>query len=216
MGKATGSTTDTSTVFVVDDDDGVRTSLGILLDSAGYQPATFASATEFLEQYDPARPGCLLLDMRMPEMSGMELLHALSGRGAFLPVIFITGHGDVPIAVEAMKNGAFDFLQKPFGQHDLLERVGRALAADQEAREALLRTGELRRRVGTLTPREKEVMSLVVAGNANKVIAMDLGLSERTVEIHRARVMEKMATRSVAHLVRIAVALEPQNLPPAD
>lgn len=215
MNSPDGSNSEASTVFVVDDDDGVRTSLGILLESAGYHPATFASAAEFLEQHDPARPGCLLLDMRMPNMSGMELLQALSERGAFLPVIFITGHGDVPMAVEAMKNGAFDFLQKPFGQHDLLERVGRALKADEEAREALLLTEELRRRHGTLTPREKEVMGLVVAGNANKVIAMDLGLSERTVEIHRARVMEKMATRSVAHLVRMAVELEPPGHPPA-
>jgi FixJ family two-component response regulator len=153
--------------------------------------------------------------MRMPKMSGMELLQALSERGAFLPVIFITGHGDVPMAVEAMKNGAFDFLQKPFGQKGLLERVSRALAADTEAREALLLTEDLRRRYNTLTPREQEVMGLVVAGNANKVIAMDLGLSERTVEIHRARVMEKMVTRSVAHLVRMALVLDPPGHPPA-
>ncbi len=216
MSSANHTAEEVSTVFVVDDDDGVRTSLGILLDSAGYHPATFASAAEFLGQHDPARPGCLLLDMRMPGMSGMELLQVLSEHGAFLPVIFITGHGDVPMAVEAMKNGAFDFLQKPFGQHDLLERVGRALAADAEARAALLLTEELHRRHSTLTPREREVMGLVVAGNANKVIAMDLGLSERTVEIHRARVMEKMATRSVAHLVRMALVLEsPPGHPPA-
>ncbi|MBN8281306.1 MAG: response regulator transcription factor [Gammaproteobacteria bacterium] len=197
-----------TTVFVVDDDDGVRTSLGILLDSAGYRAVAFASAREFLDQYDAARPGCLLLDMRMPEMTGMELLHELAGRGAFLPVIFITGHGDVPMAVESMKAGAFDFLQKPFSPKDLLERVERALAADTEARQVLSRVEELRRRHATLTPREKEVMALIVAGRANKVIAMDLGLSERTVEIHRARVMEKMATRSVAHLVRMALELE--------
>jgi len=215
MSNAKSSADDVSTVFVVDDDDGVRTSLGILLESAGYHPATFASAAEFLEQHDPARPGCLILDMRMPGMTGMELLQVLSERGAFLPVIFITGHGDVPMAVEAMKNGAFDFLQKPFGQHDLLERIGRALEADAEARASLLLTEELHRRHNTLTPREKEVMDLVVAGNANKVIAMDLGLSERTVEIHRARVMEKMATRSVAHLVRMALVLESPGHPPA-
>ncbi len=197
-----------TTVFVVDDDDGVRTSLSILLDSAGYRAIPFASATEFLAQYDLASPGCLLLDMRMPGMSGMELLQELSRRGAFLPVIFITGHGDVPLAVEAMKAGAFDFLQKPFSPRDLLERITRALAADVEARHALSLTDELRRRHSTLTPREKEVMALIIAGNANKVIAMDLGLSERTVEIHRARVMEKMATRSVAHLVKMAMALE--------
>ena len=202
-----------TTVFVVDDDDGVRTSLGILLDSAGYRAVAFASAREFLDQYDAARPGCLLLDMRMPEMTGMELLHELAGRGAFLPVIFITGHGDVPMAVESMKAGACDFLQMPFSPKDLLARIERALAADAEARQVLSRVEELRRRHATLTPREKEVMGLIVAGRANKVIAMDLGLSERTVEIHRARVMEKMATRSVAHLVRMALELEGQPHP---
>ncbi|MEZ5566477.1 MAG: response regulator [Gammaproteobacteria bacterium] len=196
-----------ATVFVVDDDDGVRSSLGILLDAANYPVQTYASAAVFLEEYDPARPGCLLLDMRMPNMSGMELLQRLADRGAFLPVIFITGHGDVPMAVEAMKTGAFDFLQKPFKQDDLLDRVARALVADKEARDALLHVEELRRRHDTLTPREHEVMAMVVAGNANKVIALDLKLSERTVEIHRARVMEKMQTRSVAHLVRMAMEM---------
>ena len=208
------------TVFVVDDDEGVRTSLGILLDSAGYQAVSYPSAIEFLAHYDSGHAGCLLLDMRMPGMSGMDLLQELSRRGAFLPVIFITGHGDVPMAVEAMKTGAFDFLQKPFSPRDLLERLERALASDGEAREALSQTDELRRRHGTLTPREKEVMTLIVAGLANKVIAMDLKLSERTVEIHRARVMEKMVTRSVAHLVRMAMALErsaqPHPRPRAD
>jgi len=209
------STAAVNTVFVVDDDDGVRTSLSILLDSAGYRAVPFASAAEFLAHYDLASPGCLLLDMRMPGMSGMDLLQELSRRGAFLPVIFITGHGDVPMAVEAMQSGAFDFLQKPFSPRDLLDRIARALVADAEARQALSLTDELRRRRSTLTPREKEVMGLIVAGNANKVIAMDLGLSERTVEIHRARVMEKMATRSVAHLVRMALAMEPPGHPPA-
>ncbi len=204
-----------NSVFVVDDDDGVRTSLGILLDSAGYRPVPFCSALDFLGQYDPAHPGCLLLDMRMPGMNGMDLLQELSRRGAFLPVIFITGHGDVPMAVEAMKSGAFDFLQKPFSQRDLLDRISRALAADAEARQALLLTEELRRRHSTLTPREREVMALIVTGLANKVIAMDLKLSERTVEIHRARVMEKMATRSVAHLVRMAMTLEDPGQPAA-
>ena len=195
------------TVFVVDDDEGVRTSLGILLDSVGYRAILFASAMEFLAQYDPERAGCLLLDMRMPRMSGMDLQEELAQRGAFLPVIFITGHGDVPLAVQAMKAGAFDFLQKPFSQHDLLARIKGALEADTEARQALAHTDELQRLHDTLSPREKEVMGLIVAGNANKVIAMDLKLSERTVEIHRSRVMEKMGTRSLAHLVRMAIEL---------
>ncbi len=206
---ASPGTAATTTVFVVDDDEGVRTSLSILLDSAGYRPCAFASAGDFLAQYDLASPGCLLLDMRMPGMSGMELLQELSRRGAFLPVIFLTGHGDVPMAVEAIKSGAFDFLQKPFSPRDLLDHIARALTADAEARHTLSLTEELRRRHSTLTPREKEVMDLIIAGNANKVIAMDLGLSERTVEIHRARVMDKMATRSVAHLVRMSLALAP-------
>lgn len=209
------STAEVTTVFVVDDDEGVRTSLSILLDSAGYRPIPFASATGFLAQYDPTSPGCLVLDMRMPGMNGMDLLQELSRRGAFLPVIFITGHGDVPMAVEAMKCGAFDFLQKPFSPRDLLDRIAGALKADAEARHTLSLTDELRRRHRTLTPREKEVMGLIIAGHANKVIAMDLGLSERTVEIHRARVMEKMATRSVAHLVRMALEMDPQGHPPA-
>lgn len=196
-----------ATVFAVDDDDGVRHSLAVLLDAAGYRVQTYASATAFLTEYDPTRAGCLLLDMRMPGMTGMELLEALAARGAYLPVIFITGHGDVPMAVQAMKSGAFDFLQKPFKHQDLLERIGRALAADTEAREALMHVDELRRRYSTLTPREHDVMNMVVAGNANKVIAMDLKLSERTVEIHRARVMEKMQTRSIAHLVRMAMEM---------
>ncbi len=203
------------TVFVVDDDEGVCRSLQLLLDAAGHQAAAFSSAAAFLGQYDPMRPGCLLLDMQMPGMGGMELLQALAERGAFLPVIFITGHGDVPMAVEAMKNGAFDFLQKPFSEHALLDCVSRALAVDAEAREALTRTEEIRRRYGTLTPREREVMAMIVAGSANKVIAMDLHLSERTVEIHRSRVMEKMATRSIAHLVKMALAIDLPPPPPA-
>jgi two-component system response regulator FixJ len=196
------------TVFVVDDDEGVRTSLSILLDSVGYVPVPFASASDFLTQYDANRPGCLVLDIRMPDMGGMELQQELASRGAFLPVIFITGHGDVPMAVQAMKNGAFDFLQKPFGHQDLLDRIARALEADAEARQTLSQNEEIIRRHATLTPREKEVMEMIVGGQANKVIAMDLNLSERTVEIHRARVMDKMGTRSLAHLVRMAMALE--------
>jgi two-component system, LuxR family, response regulator FixJ len=197
-----------ATVFVVDDDEGIRTALTILLDSAGYTVATFPAAAAFLAQYDPNRAGCLLLDIRMPDMTGLELQDELTARGAFLPVIVITGHADVPITVRAMKAGAFDFLQKPFSQQDLLERVARAIESDAEARSQLKRTDELRRRETTLTPRERQVMGMIVNGNANKVIALDLHLSERTVEIHRARVMDKMAARSVAHLVRMALEMQ--------
>lgn len=196
------------TVYIVDDDEGVRTSLGILLDSVGYHPVTFASAREFLERYDPDQPGCLLLDIRMPEMSGMDLQRELAARAIFLPVIFITGHGDVAMAVDAMKHGAFDFLQKPFSHQELLARVAPALEADAVARQALARKEELAVRHAALTPREKEVMGMIVGGQANKVIAQDLGLSERTVEIHRARVMDKMGTRSLAHLVRMALEMQ--------
>lgn len=196
-----------ATVFVVDDDAGVRDSLRILLEATGHAVRSFGSAFDFLVACDPEAPGCLLLDVNMPAMTGLELQRELGLRRIFLPVIFLTGHADVPTAVDAMKNGAFDFLQKPFGQDALLERVTRALAADHQAREALTRASEIRRREASLTPREREVMALIVRGLANKVIAQDLRLSERTVEIHRARVMEKMGSRSVAHLVRMALAL---------
>jgi FixJ family two-component response regulator len=199
--------TATSTVFVVDDDEGIRTALKILLTSAGYAVQLFASAREFLAHYETSQPGCLLLDVRMPTMTGLELQEELTASGAFLPVIFITGHADVPIAVQAMRSGAFDFLQKPFTQHDLLDRVARALKADGEARAELTRTDEIRRREATLTPRERQVMAAIVNGHANKVIALDLNLSERTVEIHRARVMRKMMARSVAHLVRMVLEI---------
>jgi two-component system, LuxR family, response regulator FixJ len=199
---------DEALIYLVDDDAAVRDSLGLLLRSVGLECEVYSSALEFLESYDPERHSCLVADIRMPGLSGLELQQRLIEQRAAIPIVFITGHGDVPMAVEAMKAGAFDFLQKPFSPRNLLERIERALAADTEARQVLSRTEELRQRYTTLTPREKEVMALIVAGHANKVIAMDLGLSERTVEIHRARVMEKMATRSVAHLVRMALELE--------
>lgn len=196
------------TVFIVDDDEGVRTSLTILLESTGLRAEAYPSAPDFLARYQADQPGCLVLDVRMPGMDGMALQRELAARQALIPVIFVTGHGDVPLAVEAMKNGAFDFLQKPFRHEDLLERVRRGLAADAEARADAARRDDVQRRYATLTPREREVMAMIVDGRANKVIAIDLALSERTVEIHRSRVMEKMGTRSVAHLVRLALVLQ--------
>lgn len=198
-------------IFIVDDDDGVRRALGTLMDSVGYSHAAFASASEFLRHYDPAHPGCLILDIRMPEMSGLELQQELNKRGHQIPVIFVTGHGDVPMAVEAMKHGACDFVQKPFRDQDLLDRVNRALLADTERRMEAADKEEVIHRWNTLTPREKEVMALIVDGKANKVIAMDLNLSERTVEIHRARVMEKMKVRAVAQLVKMSLLLPGQQ-----
>ncbi|MFT3907768.1 MAG: response regulator [Steroidobacteraceae bacterium] len=194
-----------TTIFIVDDDDAVRSSLRLLLRSVGLQAEVFASAQDFLAAHDHARAGCLVLDVRMPGMNGMEMQQALNQRGATLPVIFITGHGDVPMAVEAMQNGAFDFLQKPFSDQDLLERVHRALALDAERRSELAADAAIRARFAELTPREHEVMLLVTRGKANKVIGAELGVSQRTVEIHRAHVMEKMKARSLAELVRMAL-----------
>lgn len=195
------------TVYIVDDDDGMRRALGILMTTVGYQPAAFAGPREFLAKYDPSQPACLVLDVRMPEMSGLEVQQHLNRSGSMLPVILVSGHGDIPMAVQAMKDGAFDFLQKPFRDQDLLDRINGALKLDAENRASVERLADLKQRSDSLTPREHEVMALVVDGKANKVIAIDLGLSERTVEIHRANVMEKMGARSVAHLVKMHLTL---------
>lgn len=190
-------------IYIVDDDDGMRRALTVLLTTVGYQAVAFARPADFLAQYDQNHPGCLVLDVRMPEMSGLEVQQQLNRAGSMLPVIMITGHGDIPMAVQAMKDGAFDFLQKPFRDQELLDRINAALKQDAENRAMVARHAEVKRRLDSLTPREREVMALVVDGRANKVIAVDLGLSERTVEIHRANVMEKMGARSVAHLVKM-------------
>jgi two-component system response regulator FixJ len=197
------------TVFVVDDDDAVRDSLRLLLKSAGIACAVFASGQEFLAAHDAAQPGCLLLDVRMPGLSGLELQQELSLRGAPIPIIFITGHGDIPMAVEAMQHGAFDFLQKPFRDQELLDRVQRALARDAENRVRLRHTDRIRERLATLSPREREVLDLVTQGKANQMVAGDLGVSQRTVEIHRAHVMQKMEAGSLAELVRMMMAVAP-------
>jgi two-component system, LuxR family, response regulator FixJ len=195
-------------VFIVDDDEAVRSSLRLLLKSVGLVPSALASAREFLDKYDPAQPGCLVLDVRMPEMSGLELQEQLNLKGAVLPVIFITGHGDVPMAVEAMQAGAFDFLQKPFRDQDLIDRIQRALDKDRTNRAALNERTLIRERLQSLTPREREVLAMVTSGKANKIMAADLGVSQRTVEIHRARVMEKMSAASLAQLVRMVMDLD--------
>jgi two-component system, LuxR family, response regulator FixJ len=197
-----------ATVYIVDDDDGMRRALTLLMSTVGYHAVAFARPTDFLSKFDPNQPGCLVLDVRMPEMSGLEVQQHLNRAGSLLPVILVTGHGDIPMAVQAMKDGAFDFLQKPFRDQDLLDRINAALKQDAENRAAVEKHADLRRRSESLTPREREVMALVVDGKANKVIAIDLGLSERTVEIHRANVMEKMGARSVAHLVKMNLTLD--------
>ena len=195
-------------IYIVDDDDGMRRALTVLMTTVGYQPVAFARPAEFLSKYDANQAGCLVLDVRMPEMSGLEVQQQLNRSGALIPVILITGHGDIPMAVQAMKDGAFDFLQKPFRDQELLDRINAALKQDAQNRESVDRLADLRQRAQSLTPREREVMGHVVDGKANKVIAGDLNLSQRTVEIHRARVMEKMQATSLAHLVRMVLEVE--------
>jgi FixJ family two-component response regulator len=195
------------TVIVVDDDEAVRASLRLLLKSVGLECKSYGSAAEFLAAYDARQPGCLVLDVRMPGMSGLELQQELNLRGAVIPVIFITGHGDVPMAVEAMQHGAFDFLQKPFRDQELLDRIQKALQRDRESRAELQQQDKIRARRETLTPREREVLQLMTRGRPNKLMAVDLGLSQRTIEIHRARVMEKMQASSLAQLVRMTLEL---------
>lgn len=191
-------------VHIVDDDAAVRDSLALSMKSAGRRCEAHESAIAFLQSYDPGQPGCLVADIRMPGMSGLQLQEALNSRGMNIPIIFITGHGDVPMAVDAMQNGALDFIQKPFSNENLLDCVNRALQVDEERRETAREQESIRERMQTLTPREKEVMQKVISGNPNKVIALDLGVSQRTVELHRARVMHKMGVRSLAELVRVA------------
>ncbi|MBV8974289.1 MAG: response regulator transcription factor [Sinobacteraceae bacterium] len=199
------------TVFVVDDDEGVRNSLRFLLKSVGLTTRALGSAGEFLEAYKHNQPGCLVLDVRMPGMSGIELQQQLNLRGATIPVIFITGHGDIPMAVEAMQHGAFDFLQKPFRDQDLIDRIQRALERDTRNRTSLAQHARIRERLESLTPREREVLTLMTRGKPNKVMAAGLGASQRTVEIHRARVMEKSGADSLAHLVRMVMDLEAEQ-----
>ncbi|HSC75525.1 MAG TPA: response regulator [Pseudomonadales bacterium] len=202
---ATAGLNQEATVFVVDDDDAVRESLVFLMKSIGLKAESFPSAQIFLDSYNPARAGCLVLDIRMPGMSGLELQDKLIQMGSILPIIFITGHGDVPMAVKAIKAGAADFVQKPFRDQELIERIREVLEEDSHARAEKLQRTEILRRMETLTEREREVMGQVVDGKANKVVAIDLNVSQRTVEIHRANVMEKMKARSLAQLVRLVM-----------
>lgn len=197
-----------ATIYIVDDDEAVRESLRLVLSSVGLPVQLHSSAQDFLARYDVRQPGCLVLDIRMPGTSGLELQQQLNLRGATIPVIFISGHGDVPMAVEAMQHGAFDFLQKPFRDQDFIDRVQRALERDASQRTTLEHTDRLRERFESLTPRERSVLELVAAGHSNKLIAAQLHVSQRTVEIHRARVMEKMQAQSLAQLVRMMLELE--------
>lgn len=201
-------------VYIVEDDDAVRDSLQMVLESVGYTVTTFSSANAFLEAYNPDMAGCIVLDIRMPGMSGMELQRKLNERNSILPIIFVTGHGDVPMAVEAMQQGAVDFVQKPYREQELLEKIERAFAIDRANREGLQQRQAIAARLESLTPRELDVLRLMVEGRANKVIAIELDISQRTVEIHRARVMEKLGANSLAHLVRMVMAVDSPLLRP--
>lgn len=196
------------TVYVVEDDEAVRDSLELLLKSDGKPVKTYESANAFLKDYSDKMAGCIVLDIRMPGMDGMELQKKLNEKHSILPIIFVTGHGDVPMAVDAMKEGAVDFIQKPYREEALLEKIEAALEQDLEQRKTLDEKQEIIRRVKSLTPREAEIMDRMIAGQANKVIAIELEISQRTVEIHRSRVMHKMGTHSLAHLVRMVLSVK--------
>jgi two-component system, LuxR family, response regulator FixJ len=199
---------DGATIFVIDDDAAVRQSLSLLIRSMSLEVETFESAPAFLDGCDPARPGCLVLDIRMPGMSGLDLHEELRRRDVTLPVIFITGHGDVAMAVRAMKSGAIDFIEKPFNDQQLLDRINQAIEIDRADRLTREERDNIAAKIELLSPREREVMERIVRGEANKVIAIDLGLSERTVEIHRSKVMAKTGARSLAELVTMVTRLE--------
>jgi RNA polymerase sigma factor (sigma-70 family) len=196
-----------STVYIVDDDQAIRHAMGLLLKSVGLQHEVFESADEFLELYSGNNNGCLVLDIRMPGLSGLELQQKLIELGNSLPIIFISGHGDIPMAVDAMQKGAFDFIQKPFRDQELLDRISEALSTARERESEREQKLDVQERIDTLTKREHEVLDLVVTGKPNKIIAHELGVSQRTIEIHRARVMEKMRARSLAELVRMHMAV---------
>ncbi len=195
-------------VFIVDDEEAVRDSIALLLRSVGIRSIGFSDARSFLEAYRPEQLGCMVLDIRMPRMSGMELQQELNRRGWAIPLIFITGHGDVPMAVEAMRAGAVDFLQKPFKDDELIRRVQKALEQDVKLRAQLNSLEQLRAHFQSLTPREREIAERLVAGDANKAVAIDLDLSERTVELHRAHIMQKMGARGLAQLVQMLMQLK--------
>jgi len=204
MQQRSGTCADQPTIVVIDDDASMRKALDNLLRSVGFEVELFASPQEFLQSERPDRPGCIVLDVRFPGRSGLDIQRDLANTDARLPIIFITGYGDIPMSVRAMKAGAVEFLTKPFRDQDLLDAVGTALEQDRARRAGDLRLSELRTRFDTLTARERQVLSLVVAGRLNKQIAGELGVSEMTVKMHRRQVMRKMQAGGVAQLVRLA------------
>jgi len=206
-------------VHIVDDNASVRRALRRLLASVGHETRTYSSAHEFLEADHPNAPACVVLDVRMPRMSGLELQERMAEQELKIPIVFITGHGDITMAVEAMKKGAVDFLPKPFDDQELLASIERALTEHEQERSELAEQGEIMARIERLTPREREVMEHVITGLLNKQIAGELGTSEKTIKVHRGRVMEKMEVVSLAELVRLAARIDvhgPGDLPPAE
>jgi len=195
------------TVYLVDDEPAIRKALARLLRVAGFNVDAHASCEEFLHEYDPQTPGCLILDMMLPGLNGDELQKYLADNGSSLPIIFITGHGDIPMCARAIKSGAVEFLTKPVDADALLRAVGEAIKYDRENRRSLVDVSAIKRRLSLLTPREQEVLIHVVAGKTNKKIAAELGTVEKTIKVHRARIMEKMEAGSLAELVRLAVQL---------
>lgn len=199
---------DNQTVFVVDDDEGVRDGLSLLLATVGQTCELYDSAYAFLDAYDENRHGCLVLDIRMPRMTGLDLQEKLMEMDSKLPIIFITGHGDIPMAVEAMRRGAVDFIRKPFREHDLLDRINEALGVDDTVCKQAMNRQALTEKLSSLSEREWEVFERVADGHMNKVIAADLGISERTVEVHRGQVMKKLDVKTLAQLVRVKIEAE--------
>ena len=198
-------------VYIVDDDSDVADSMSMLLESTGLRTQQHHSANEFLQKGIAQLVGCLILDVRMPDMNGLELQQEIKRRNANLPVVFVTGHGDVPMAVQAMKNGALEFLQKPFREQEFIDCVNRALKANSDALNGHNRLRSIQTRIDSLTKREDEIMRLIAAGNITKVVAAKLNISPRTVEIHRARAMEKMQAKTLAQLVQMVVETQHQD-----
>ena len=195
-------------VSVVDDDEGIREGLSLLLETVGQPCQLYSNAFDFLEGYDPDVGGCVILDIRMPRMTGLDLQLKLNEKGSTLPIIFITGHGDIPMAVEAMRRGALDFIRKPFREQDLLDRINEALEVDEGNRKQQLDRNAMKAKLSSLSDREMQVFHRVADGEMNKVIAPELGISERTVEVHRSHVMKKLDVRTLAQLVRFKLEAE--------